>query len=107
MKPKAKPKTEPKTITVTVTRKHFTAANKALAEPGIILAQICPVAQALMDVFSDVSDISVGPYSATLLDGARRRYFDFSRAGTALVHRFDSKKLRAADLPVTFRITEK
>lgn len=99
-------KKDAKTVTVTVTRKHFTAANKALAKGRgkLPLSKVCPVAQALKDVFPG-ADVDVCSAEKDVEEeGLETRGFDLSAKGASLIAKFDSGTLRAKDLPVTFRM---
>jgi|SRR5271167_1364496 len=107
-----------KTITVTVTRKHFAAANKALANRRKTIkknkitalaprSSVCLVAQALTNVFPGEeihvswSSVRVGPWT-----GENRKYA-FSKTAQELIYRFDGMsgpKLKASEFPVTFRM---
>jgi hypothetical protein len=94
-----------KTTTVTVTRKHYTAANKA--EDQDVRSKTCIVAQALKDIFPKDADISVRFTTAqvTFKDGSSKT-FDLSAKGANLISKYDNHVLRVKDLPVTFRMTE-
>ena len=108
-----------KTITVTVTRKHFTAANKALAERKQSVkkvetlfaprSSVCVVAQAVKELFPGEEvhvsweGVRVGPWNA------ETKKFKLSKSATNLVYRFDGiagKKLKASDFPIIFRMKE-
>ena len=92
-----------KTTTVTVTRKHYTAANKHQD----VCSKTCIVAQALKDIFPKDADISVRFTTAqvTFKDGSSKT-FDLSAKGANLISKYDNHVLRVKDLPVTFRMTE-